>query len=150
MNDLTFVTHLCKDKDDSEKLQSGLAAIYSGLGNNIIEKTGITKLGQSIGVLIKNNAGETVGGVVGNTFGGWLYISLLWVEKSLRNKGYGSKLMNKIESEACKMGCTDVHLDTYSFEARPFYERLGYMVFAELDDYPPGHSKFFMKKKLSA
>ncbi len=149
MTDLTFVTHLSQDKQDREKLQSGLAAIYSGLGNNIVERTGITELGRSIGVLLKNKEEETVGGVVGNAFGGWLYISVLWVEKSLRNKGYGTRLMNLIELEATKIGCMNVHLDTYSFEARPFYEKLGYEVFAMLDDCPKGHSKYFLKKELA-
>jgi len=148
MNDLTFVTHLCKDKKDREKLESGLVAIYSGLGNNIIERIGITELSRSLGVLMKNNADETVGGGVGYVFGGWLYISVLWVDKALRNKGYGTKLMSIIEHEAAKMGCTNVHLDTYSFEARPFYERLGYEIFAVLDDCPKGHSKYFLKKQL--
>jgi GNAT superfamily N-acetyltransferase len=149
MNDITFITHLSQDKQGREKLQSGLAAIYTGLGNNIVERTGITELGKSIGVLLKNKAEETVGGVVGNAFGGWLYISVLWIEKSLRNKGYGTRLMNLIELEAVKIGCTDVHLDTYSFEARPFYEKLGYEVFAMLDDCPKGYSKYFLKKQLT-
>ncbi len=149
MNDPTFVTHLCQNKQDREKLQSGLVAIYSGLGTNIVERTGITELGRSIGVLLKNKSDETVGGVVGNAFGGWLYISVLWVDKSLRNKGYGTRLMDLIELEAVKIGCTNVHLDTYSFEACPFYVKLGYEVFAVLDDYPKGHSKYFLKKQLA-
>jgi uncharacterized protein (DUF924 family) len=41
-------------------------------------------------------------------------------------------------------------LETTSFEARPFYEKRGYEVFATLDDYPPGHSKFFLRKRLTA
>lgn len=56
--------------------------------------------------------------------------------------------MNIIENEAAKMGCTNVHLDTYGFGAPRFYERLGYERFAVLDDYPKGHSKCFLKKRL--
>ncbi|MFW9976253.1 MAG: GNAT family N-acetyltransferase [Candidatus Thorarchaeota archaeon] len=149
MNDFTFATYSSRDKHDLESLQKGMVAITAGLGANIIEKTGITELGQSVGVIMKNNADEIVGGVFGNTFGCWLYISLLWVEKPLRNRGHGTELMSIIENEAVKMGCTNAHLDTYSFEARPFYERLGYEMFAALDDYPKGYSKYFLKKRLA-
>jgi len=37
-------------------------------------------------------------------------------------------------------------LDTFSFQARPFYERHGYECFGELRDHPPGHSHYFMRK----
>lgn len=53
-----------------------------------------------------------------------------------------------IESEAAKLGCKYAHLDTYSFEARPFYEKHGYTLFATLGNYPEGHSKHFLKKTL--
>ena len=90
-----------------------------------------------------------VGGVIrGALFGGWVYISLLWVDKSLRNLGYGSGLLQRLEAEAIGLGCKYAHVDTYSFEARPFYERAGYEVFGVLDNYPPGHQKYFLKKSL--
>jgi len=41
-------------------------------------------------------------------------------------------------------------LETHSYEARPFYEKLGYEVFAALEDYPPGHTKFYLRKQLAA
>jgi endonuclease/exonuclease/phosphatase (EEP) superfamily protein YafD len=37
---------------------------------------------------------------------------------------------------------------TFSFQARPFYEKFGYEVFATLEDYPPGHRKYFLRKAL--
>jgi hypothetical protein len=52
------------------------------------------------------------------------------------------------EDEAMKIGCKYAHLDTYSFEARPFYEKHGYALFATLDNYPEGYSKYFLKRKL--
>ncbi len=148
MGDYTFTMHFSKDQQDAVVIQEGQVVLFSGLESNITEKTGITQLGQSIAVFMRNNAGEVLGGVIGNTFGGWLDILLLWVEKSLRGKGYGSKLMNMLENEAVNLGCTNAHLDTFSFEARPFYERLGYETFAVLADYPEGHSKCFLKKRL--
>lgn len=83
-----------------------------------------------------------------NPYGCWLYVSLLWVEKKSRNQGYGTKLVSIKEKKLVKMGCTNAHLDTYSFEAPPFYEGLGYEMFAVLDDYPKRHSKYLPKKCL--
>jgi hypothetical protein len=47
-------------------------------------------------------------------------------------------------------GCIGAHLDTFTFQARPFYERHGYAVFGQLDNYPGGHSRFFLSKRLDA
>ncbi|MHA2600693.1 MAG: GNAT family N-acetyltransferase [Candidatus Thorarchaeota archaeon SMTZ1-83] len=148
MDDYTFTTHFSKDQQGKDAIQEGQAVLFSGLESNITEKTGITQFGQSIAVFMRNDAGGIVGGIIGNTFGGWLDIFLLWVEKSLRGMGYGSRLMDMVESEAVSMGCTNAHLDTFSFEARAFYERLGYEMFAVLTDYPEGHLKCFLKKRL--
>jgi hypothetical protein len=53
-----------------------------------------------------------------------------------------------LEVEAVKLGCEYAHTDTYSFEARSFYERNGYESFGKLDDYVKGHSKCFLRKTL--
>ena len=53
-----------------------------------------------------------------------------------------------LEDKARERGCEFSHLDTFSYQARPFYEKLGYEVFATLEDYPPGQQRFYMKKTL--
>jgi len=47
---------------------------------------------------------------------------------------------------AMRRGCSGAWLDAFSFQARGFYEKLGYAVFGSIEDYPPGHSRFFLKK----
>jgi len=74
---------------------------------------------------------------------------LVWVAEALRRTGYGRQLIAAMEHAAKERGCTSAHLDTFSYQARPFYESLGYKVFGTLDDYPPGHQRFFMKKTLT-
>lgn len=66
----------------------------------------------------------------------------------MRGQGYGTKLMAAAEAEARRRGCRDAYLDTFSFQARPFYERCGYEVFGTLEDFPTGHQRFVMRKSL--
>jgi len=139
---------VCKTPQENQATQDEEMVLIEGLGNNILEHLGDVELGRTLKVFIRNQAGEVVGGVIANCFGGWMYISLLWVEKTLRNLGYGTRLMQLVEAEAIECGCQNAHVDTYSFEAGPFYEQLGYELFATLEDYPPGYCKHFFKKRL--
>jgi GNAT superfamily N-acetyltransferase len=141
---------ICKTPEEMKFAQDAELVLLEGLGNNILEHLGKVELGRSIKIFLQDPAGKVLGGVLADCFGGWEYISLLWVEKSLRNMGYGTKLMQMVEEEAINLGCTHAHVDTYSFESRPFYEKLGYQLFATLDDYPPGEKKYFLKKSLAA
>ena len=77
----------------------------------------------------------------------WLFIKLLWVSEELRGQGFGRALMSSAEQEALARGCTNIYLDTFSFQARDFYERLGYEVFGQLTDFPPGHKRYFLQKR---
>jgi hypothetical protein len=52
------------------------------------------------------------------------------------------------EAEALRRGCPGAWLSTFTFQARGFYERLGYSAFGTVDDYPPGHSLIFLSKRL--
>lgn len=64
------------------------------------------------------------------------------------SKGVGTELMTRAEAEAASRGCHSAWLDTFEFQARGFHERLGYRCFGELSDYPPGFSRYFMKKRI--
>ncbi len=99
-------------------------------------------------VFVRDEAGAIVGGLLGDTFWGWLYVSILWIDESLRGHGYGHKLLAAAEQEAIARGCHHALLDTMSFQARPFYEKYGYTVFGELHDFPVGHSRYYLQKQL--
>lgn len=91
---------------------------------------------------------EVVGGVLGELYWGWLHLDLLWVKEELRGRGYGHRLLTIVEDEACKRGAKHVYLDTFSFQAPEFYNRHGYQVFGELQDFPTGHQRYFLRKDL--
>jgi GNAT superfamily N-acetyltransferase len=92
---------------------------------------------------------EIVGGLYGSTLFSFLRVDLLFVPESMRRNGIGRKLMSEAEAEAVRRGCHAASLDTFSFQARGFYERLGYSVFGTLNDCPPGHSRFYLTKQLA-
>jgi GNAT superfamily N-acetyltransferase len=102
---------------------------------------------RTLAVLIED-AGACVGGLWGKTSYGWLFTELLFVPTELRGRGLGADILGRAEAEARARGCRGAWLDTFEFQARGFYEQLGYRVFGELADYPPGSSRFFLQKRL--
>lgn len=102
---------------------------------------------QPLAVLVRDDAGAVVGGLVGRTFLSWLFVDLFWLPESLRGAGLGTSIMAQAEAEAVRRGCIGAHLNTFSFQAAGLYCRLGYEVFGTIGDYPPGHERLFMSKR---
>ena len=102
----------------------------------------------TLAFVLRDASGEVRGGLLGDLWGGWLHVSYLWVDTPLRHAGWATKLLRAAERHAVARGARHAQLETFSFQARPLYEKLGYEVFAILDDFPPGHQKFFLKKQL--
>ena len=99
-------------------------------------------------ILIRDAAGEIVGGLIASTYWGWLEVNVLWIAEGLRRHGYGRTLLRLAEAEARTRGCSHVMLTTYSFQARGFYEKEGYRVVGEMAGYPPGAVYYWMRKDL--
>ena len=149
MNGYTFATYLSGLHQEFETTAADMQVMLEGLGRNILKHLGNVELGRSLRIFLRDKGNQTVGGIAADLFGGWVYISLLWVDEKIRNQGLGSELLRRLEQEAVRLGCKYAHVDTYSFEAKPFYERAGYQVFGRLDDYPVGYCKYFLKKTLA-
>ena len=92
--------------------------------------------------------GNIIGGILGGTYWGWMYVDHLWVHESHRYKGIGSKLLREAEKEAICRGCHHVHLDTMSWQAPEFYQKHGYEVIGILPDIPNGNQKYLLMKAL--
>ena len=98
--------------------------------------------------VLRNAYGSVMGGVRGSTSWDWLHITLLVVKPDVRGRGYGSKLLAAIEERAFNEECQYAYTDTFSFQSLPFYQKQGYVIFGTLEDYPPGHCCYFLKKTL--
>lgn len=96
----------------------------------------------------RDNNGNLIGGLACTIVGQWLEIDYLWVETDQRNKGLGSALLIEAETEAIQRGCKYAILFTYSFQARPFYEKHGYELAFSQEHYPISNIKYHMIKTL--
>ena len=88
------------------------------------------------------------GGLWGTTYWGWLQVEMLFVPEALRGQGLGGRPLALAEEEAVRRGCHGAWLETMSSLDPAFYERRGYRVFAALEDYPPGHRRLFLRRRL--
>lgn len=103
---------------------------------------------RQLGVFVREGR-EVVAGLAGETYSGWLFVRYLWVAESLRGRGIGRALIARAEACARDRGCHSAWLDTFSFQAPGFYQKLGYEEFGRLD-YPPDHERHFLRKRLVA
>jgi GNAT superfamily N-acetyltransferase len=92
--------------------------------------------------------GSIVGGLVGHSYLGWMFVAAFRIADEFRRKGFGSKIMKAAEKEAKRRGVKNVYLDTFSFQAPAFYRKLGYRKFGRLDDFPSGHHRIWLTKAL--
>jgi ribosomal protein S18 acetylase RimI-like enzyme len=98
--------------------------------------------------VVRDTAGELIGGLAGEIRYGWLHIRLLWVNPERRGDGAGRALLDRAERVARANGMLGLVTDTSSFQAPGFYIRHGFTVIGELPDLPPGHTTYYLAKRL--
>jgi len=129
-------------------LATDVQVVRDGLLAFNVEHVGLEPRSGSLNLFLRNPRGQVIGGLLGGWRWGWLYIDKLWIQAEHRKLGGGSRLLKAAEAEAIAAGCTDAVVDTFSFQARGFYERHGYEVYATLEGFPPGHRQLFFHKQL--
>jgi GNAT superfamily N-acetyltransferase len=111
------------------------------LGLFNIGKTGFDSY-HEVAIFLRDSNDRIRGGLLGDVWGGWLHVDILWIEEGFRGGGYGLELMKRAEDEARSLGCRYAHLDSHSLQAPGFYkEKLGYQEFGVLEDAPLGHKQ---------
>lgn len=101
-----------------------------------------------VAILLTDESGNRVGGLWGECAYDWMFVEYLAVPEHYRRANYGSQLMARAEAIARAHGCVGIWLDTFSFQARGFYEKLGFELFGAIEDFPVGHQRFFLRKRL--
>ena len=135
------------DAVSGERANELTQCVRLGLGRFNESKAGERKLLPLILSLI-DEQGHVIGGVVGESFWNAIHIEMLWVADEQRGRGYGKRLLEAVETEAKARGADVVYLNTFSFQAPMFYERLGYKKFGELPDVPRGEKRIWYAKRL--
>ena len=133
-----------KQELDETVCKNGLLQYNIEATNGLLLEPSIT----DIKIVVREDNGDVVGGILCDTFNRCLYIDVLWVAGSHRGQGWGYRLITEAERIAREAGCTFAHTCTFSYQSPDFYQRQGYEVFGRLDDYPEGIIQFFLKKKL--
>jgi len=104
---------------------------------------------RTLAILLKDSTTEElIGGLWGRSLWDSLYIDIMFVPEGLRRSGIGTTLLQQAEQEAIRRGCQNMWTETYAFQARPFYEKLGFAVFGRLDGPAPIFPRFFLRKNL--
>lgn len=98
-------------------------------------------------LLRDHHTNDITGGLYGQTDYGWTFVKLLIVPEAYRGKGLGRQLMDEAQQIARRHASEGVWLETFDFQARPFYERLGFRVFGELEAGTKAHGQYFLKKR---
>lgn len=91
---------------------------------------------------------EVLGGLIGYTAWGWLYVEKLWLHETVRGRGAAARLLGEAEAEAQRRGCHGAWIDTFNPQALKLYQKQGYTVFGELPQFPKGRSRYFLRKEI--
>jgi len=143
---IEFTDQPCEE--ETKQIHEGIKAFNNEIS---IHHSEARKPGSAtpLNLFVRDAEGTLIGGLTATTYWGWLDIDDLWLDERLRKQGIGTELMQRAEEEGIGRGCTRAQLSTFSFQARNFYEKLGYRVIGALDDYPPGETFFWMRKNFS-
>lgn len=78
-----------------------------------------------------------------------IHIKALVVDKAYQKKGLGASLLAELEEKATEAGMTSITLSTKSYQAKDFYLKQGYEIYASLTDVPQkGITKYHFIKRL--
>jgi GNAT superfamily N-acetyltransferase len=112
------------------------------------QQTGVAD-GQWLALFLRDDQGTIQAGLKGWTWCGSCYIQTVWVHPDLRGHDIGTRLLQAAEQEARTRGCHQIVLTSFSFQAPGFYQKLGFEVFAVLEEHPRGHQHYYLRKRLT-
>lgn len=138
-----FISEQWNDQRSSDYIRKKLIEYNAGCLSDEIKSPV-----ENLNLLLKDEDGKMYGGITGTIFWAHLHVDFLWVDQSVRGKGYGSQLIKMAERLAKEKKCRLILLDTFSFQAPDFYRKLGYKEYGVVDDHPAGYSQHFFEKRL--
>lgn len=122
-------------------------AIFAGLSAYNRSRIG-EPVWKPIAISVRDDDGGIAGGACGQVWGEYLYVIGLWVDERLRGRDLATEAMDRLEAAARDAGASRASVDTFSFQARPFYEKRGYTVFGTLEGCFGSEARYWLVKDL--
>src|SRR5574341_871890 len=108
--------HDLKISSEPMAAESDVQLVREGLYRFNVGRTG-HEFWRPVKILVRDDKGYILGGLLGDIWGGWMHVNILWIEEALRGSGVGRRLMEMAETEARQLGAKYVHLASRSFQA---------------------------------
>ena len=152
MSQPTYNVELVANPDaaDEDRVRAGLRAYNDSQSDIMRESRKPGNDWQKLALFVRDADGAIVGGITGqtSTLWQWLEIEYLWLSDSVRGHDYGTQLIHQIEDEARRRGCRYAKVETWSFQAPAFYQKMGYRIVGQLENYPPDATDYRLAKEL--
>ena len=102
---------------------------------------------KTIACIEKDEKGKFFGGLFGEIYTNTLFVEYFWLDEAKRKLGLGTQVFQRVEDEVKQLGVTDICLDTFTFQAREFYLKLGFNEVGRFSGFPmAGIDKIFLQK----
>lgn len=131
----------------NEPIPEDEQVLFDGISDDAAKKKGMERI-KPFRIYIKDSNQSVLGGASGITYYGCLYIDMLWVDESIRNHGFGKKIMEEAEKIGRERKCTFASLNTMDWEALPFYQKLGYQIEMVREGYQKASKMYMLRKEL--
>lgn len=122
--------------------------VFKGFSKHAMDLTGVDGLREEPVNFEMLDGEDFVGCAFVQVFWGQLHIKYLFIEEPFRNKGYASKLMKHVFEFGKSKGCTFAFVETMSFQAPKFYQKLGFNIELIRHGYERDTSLYYLKKDL--
>lgn len=107
------------------------------------------RYGRNLGFVIRDESGNVIGAALGHSWAGIAELRLLWIAEEHRGLGMGRALLNSFVDEARSRAVKRIWLASYDFQAPLFYERAGFVLVADIKDWPIGHTNSILCRAVS-
>ena len=132
---------------EGKRARASSRKLWEGLIRYNRQQAGPLRYSRTV-LTVRDRKGKLLGGTILQSYWKETYVELLWLSAQARRLGLGRRLIQEAERRARRRGSVLLHLNTYSFQAPGFYEKLGFKRLGGMQGSPAGESRHFYAKKL--
>ena len=132
-------------RKDSQRIEKLVYDYYYSLAPKVFD----IEEEETICKKVVDKEGNIIAGCTGYIYPwGMMYIDDMWVDEKYRRQELGFNALQAVEKVAEERGCHVITLGTWDFQAKSYYIKHGYTVFAIKKDCPKGHKDYELFKRL--